>query len=61
MAIPGNMLSAATESMDPTYTGWRPRLNCSLTSGTGGGKGSKTLGVKSAAAGEWQGAGARAA
>ncbi|MBQ1118373.1 hypothetical protein [Streptomyces sp. C3-3] len=54
MAIPGNMLSAATESMDPTYTGWRPRLNCSLTSGTGGRNGPKTLVVKSTAAGETQ-------
>lgn len=54
MAIPGNMLSAATESMDPTYTGWRVRLNCTLLSGTGGRNGPKCLTVKSVAAGETQ-------
>ncbi|MEV5862392.1 hypothetical protein AB0L83_22090 [Streptomyces sp. NPDC052071] len=54
MAIPGNMLSAATESMDPTYTGWRVRLNCTLLSGTGGRNGPKCLAVKSIAAGETQ-------
>lgn len=54
MAIPGNMLSAATESMDPTFTGWRPRLNCSLIAGTGGRNGPKVLGVKSNAAGDAQ-------
>ncbi|MET7956316.1 hypothetical protein ABZT07_20410 [Streptomyces sp. NPDC005317] len=54
MAIPGNLLSAATESMDPTYTGWRARLNCSLSSGTGGRNGPKCLAVKSTAAGEVQ-------
>lgn len=54
MAIPGNMLSAATESMDPTYTGWRPRLNCSLGSGIGGRNGPKVLGVVSVAAGDAQ-------
>lgn len=54
MPIPGNMLSAATESMDPTFTGWRARLNCSLLSGTGGRNGAKSLSVKSTAAGEVQ-------
>ena len=54
MAIPGNMLSAATESMDPTYTGWRVRLNCVLVSGIGGRNGPKCLSVKSVAAGETQ-------
>lgn len=54
MAIPGNMLSAATESMDPTFTGWRPRLNCSLLAGTGGRNGPKVLAVKSNAAGDAQ-------
>lgn len=54
MAIPGNLLSAATESMDPTYTGWRPRLNSTLLSGTGGRNGPKCLAVKSVAAGETQ-------
>ncbi|MFE3429792.1 hypothetical protein [Streptomyces sp. NPDC059171] len=54
MPIPGNMLSAATESMDPTFTGWRVRLNCTLLSGTGGRNGPKCLSVKSTAAGEVQ-------
>lgn len=54
MGIYGNLLSAATESMDPTYTGWRPRLNCSLASGTGGRNGPKVLAVQSIAAGEVQ-------
>lgn len=54
MAIPGNMLSAGTESMDPTYSGWRPRMNCTLLSGTGGRNGPKSLSVKSIAAGEVQ-------
>ncbi|WP_097982776.1 hypothetical protein [Streptomyces sp. f150] len=54
MPIPGNMLSAATESMDPTFTGWRVRLNCTLLAGTGGRNGAKSLSVKSSAAGEVQ-------
>ncbi|MEU3125805.1 hypothetical protein ABZ689_05700 [Streptomyces sp. NPDC006874] len=54
MAIPGNLLAAATESMDPTYTGWRVRLNCTLLSGTGGRNGPKCLAVRSVAAGETQ-------
>jgi len=54
VAIPGNLLSAATESMDPTYTGWRARLNAALSSGTGGRNGPKCLTVKSAASGETQ-------
>lgn len=54
MTIPGNMLSAATESMDPTFTGWRVRLNCTLLSGINGRNGPKCLSVKSVAAGETQ-------
>lgn len=54
MSIPGNMLSAASESMDPTFTGWRARLNCTFLSGTGGRNGPKVLTVKSGAAGETQ-------
>ncbi|WP_406325780.1 hypothetical protein OG784_12740 [Streptomyces sp. NBC_01617] len=54
MAIPGNMLSATAESMDPTFTGWRPRLNCTLVAGTGGRNGPKVLTVKSNAAGDAQ-------
>lgn len=54
MPIPGNLLAAATESMDPTFTGWRVRLNCTLLAGTGGRNGPKSLVVKSVAAGETQ-------
>lgn len=52
MAIPGNFLSAATESMDPDISSWSPLLNCALSRGTGGRNGDGTLTVKSAAAGE---------
>lgn len=54
MSIPGNLLSAATESMDPTWTGWRARLNSTLGGGTGGRNGDKCLSVKSNASGEAQ-------
>lgn len=54
MAIPGNMLSATAESMDPTFTGWRPRLNCTLVAGTGGRNGPKVLAVKSNTSGDAQ-------
>jgi len=54
VAIPGNFLSAAAESMDPTYSGWRVRLNCTLLSGTGGRNGPKCLTVRSVSAGETQ-------
>lgn len=54
MAIPGNMLSATAESMDPTFTGWRPRLNCTFLSGAGGRNGPKVLTVRSGAPGETQ-------
>ncbi|MFJ4488321.1 hypothetical protein [Streptomyces diastaticus] len=51
MPIPGNLLSAASETMDPTYSGWRPRTNCTLVAGTGGrAGGTKCLGVRSTAA-----------
>ncbi|MGH3584717.1 MAG: hypothetical protein ACRDQ0_00175 [Pseudonocardia sp.] len=54
MAIPGNLLAAATESMDPTFTGWRVRLNCTLLGGINGRNGPKCLTVKSTTAGETQ-------
>lgn len=54
MPIPGNLLSATTESMDPTYWGWRPRLNCTLATGTGGRNGPKCLTIRSSVAGEVQ-------
>lgn len=54
MAIPGNFLSAATESMDPSVSGWTPKLNCTLSKGTGGRSGDGVLTVRSVAAGEMQ-------
>jgi hypothetical protein len=54
VAIPGNFLSAATESMDPSITGWLQHTNCTLSKGTGGRNGDGCLVVKSAAAGEMQ-------
>lgn len=54
MAIPGNLLSAATESMDPSITGWLQHLNATLSKGTGGRNGDGCLVVKSVAAGEMQ-------
>ncbi|MFD5026987.1 hypothetical protein [Streptomyces sp. NPDC058373] len=52
MPIPGNLLSAASETMDPTYSGWRVRTNATLVSGTGGRTGGdRCLGVRSTAAG----------
>ncbi|MCX4543767.1 hypothetical protein [Streptomyces sp. NBC_01565] len=52
MAIPGNMLSATTESMDPNVSGWVAFLNCSIASGTGGRSGDGTLKLTSTASGE---------
>ena len=54
MAIPGNLLASATESMDPVVTGWTPKLNCTISKGTGGRNGDGVLVVKSVAAGEMQ-------
>ncbi|MCX5522581.1 hypothetical protein OG342_06850 [Streptomyces bobili] len=54
MAIPGNLLSSATESMDPSISGWTAKLNCTLSKGTGGRNGDGVLTVKSVAAGEMQ-------
>lgn len=55
MAIPGNFLSAAAESMDPSYSaGWRARLNATLSIGTGGRNGPNCLLMKSVASGEMQ-------
>lgn len=52
MAIPGNFLSAAAESIDPDLSGWTPLLNCTQSRGTGGRNGDGTLVIKSTAAGE---------
>ncbi|TXS22382.1 hypothetical protein EAO70_05845 [Streptomyces sp. adm13(2018)] len=54
MAIPGNMLSESTSSMDPAITGWTPKQNCTLLMGTGGRVGDGCLTMKSVAAGEMQ-------
>lgn len=52
MAIPGNLLSAATESMDPSPTaGWRPRQNSTISTGAGGRNGPNCLLMRSSAAG----------
>jgi hypothetical protein len=54
MPIPGNLLSATTESIDPNTSGWTPKLNCTISKGTGGRNGDGCLTVKSVAAGEMQ-------
>ncbi|MFE0794796.1 hypothetical protein [Streptomyces mutabilis] len=52
MAIPGNLLSPTTESVDPNTSGWTAMLNATLSKGTGGRNGDGCLVVKSKAAGE---------
>lgn len=52
MPIPGNMLSAVTEMVDPNTSGWTTMLNCTLGLGSGGRNGDGALAVKSIAAGE---------
>lgn len=54
MAIPGNLLSQTTESIDPNQSGWTPKLNCAIFWGAGGRNGPGCLNVKSLAAGEMQ-------
>ncbi|MET9909673.1 hypothetical protein ABZZ74_23210 [Streptomyces sp. NPDC006476] len=54
MSIPGNFLSATTESVDPNTSGWTSKLNCTISKGTGGRNGDGCLAVKSVAAGEIQ-------
>lgn len=54
MAISGNFLSSATESMDPSISGWTAKLNCALSKGSGGRNGDGCLTVKSVASGEMQ-------
>ncbi|MFD1309885.1 hypothetical protein [Streptomyces kaempferi] len=54
MAIPGNLLSATTESVDPNTSGWTAKLNCTLSKGAGGRNGDGCLAVKSVASGEMQ-------
>jgi hypothetical protein len=52
VAIPGNLLSPTTESIDPNTSGWTTLLNCTITKGVGGRNGDGCLAVKSTAAGE---------
>jgi len=54
LPIPGNFLSATTESIDPNTSGWTPKLNCTIGKGIGGRNGDGCLSVKSVAAGETQ-------
>jgi hypothetical protein len=55
LAIPGNLLSATTETVDPNTSGWTAKLNCTLLQGVGGRTGGAgCLQVKSSAAGEVQ-------
>ena len=54
MAIPGNFLSSATESMDPSIKGWTAKRNATRWKGVGGRNGDGCLVVKSVAAGEMQ-------
>ncbi|MDR2985673.1 MAG: hypothetical protein LBV34_12620, partial [Nocardiopsaceae bacterium] len=55
MPIPGNMLSATTEMVDPNTSGWTVKLNsAALTKGTGGRNGDGCLTTKAVAAGEVQ-------
>ena len=54
MAIPGNFLSATTESIDPNTSGWTTKLNCTLAKGGGGRNGDGCLLLTSVAAGEMQ-------
>lgn len=54
MAIPGNLLSPTTESIDPNTSGWTTKLNCTIGRGIGGRNGDGCLSVRSIAAGEMQ-------
>ena len=55
MAIPGNLLSSTTETIDPNTSGWTTKLNCTIGLGVGGRTGGGgCLSVRSVAAGEMQ-------
>jgi hypothetical protein len=55
VAIPGNLLSSTTETIDPNTSGWTSKLNCTLAMGVGGRTGGGgCLSVRSVAAGEMQ-------
>jgi hypothetical protein len=53
--IPGNFLSATTETIDPNTSGWTALANCTIHKGVGGRTGGDgCLAVRSVAAGEMQ-------
>jgi hypothetical protein len=54
VAIPGNFLSATTESADPNTSGWAAKTNCTLSLGSGGRNGDGAVSMKATAAGEMQ-------
>lgn len=54
MAIPGNLLSQVTETVDPNTSGWLAKLNCTISKGTGGRNGDGILRLSSTASGEMQ-------
>ncbi|MGW6741627.1 hypothetical protein ACWGDX_13025 [Streptomyces sp. NPDC055025] len=54
MAIPGNFLSATTETVDPNTSGWLAKTNCAISLGTGGRNGDGCLKLTSTASGEMQ-------
>lgn len=54
VAIPGNFLSATTESVDPNTSGWKAKLNCTIALGSGGRNGDGLLKLTSSASGEMQ-------
>jgi hypothetical protein len=54
LPIPGNFLSATTESIDPNTSGWTPKQDCTLSKGTGGRNGDGCLVTTSQVLGEMQ-------
>lgn len=52
MPIPGNLLSAVVEMIDPNTSGWTPMLNATMGHGSGGRVGDGVLVMRSVAAGE---------
>jgi len=54
VAIPGNLLSAVAEMVDPDTSGWTASLNCTKSLGSGGRNGDGVLTLTSVAAGEMQ-------
>ncbi|MFE9337772.1 hypothetical protein [Streptomyces sp. NPDC007063] len=54
MAIPGNLLSATTEMVDPNTSGWAAKANCALSLASGGRNGDGCLKLTSVASGEMQ-------